>query len=45
MAKEIWTLLEITNEVTTLMRESKISILNHKYVVVKMDNDKTYSNV
>lgn len=44
-AKEIWTLLEVTNEGTSQVKESKISLLNHKYVVLKMDNDKTITQM
>ena len=44
MAKKIWDRLEVTHEGTSQVKESKISILVHKYKLFKMElNESIFS--
>ena len=44
-AKEIWDRLEITHEGTNQVKESKISILVHKYELFKMEQNQSISGM
>lgn len=44
-AKEIWDTLEVTNEGTSQVKDSKISTLMHKYEMFKMKPDETISEM
>ena len=43
--KEIWDRLEITHEGTNQVKESKISILVHKYELFKMEQNESISSM
>ena len=45
LAKEIWDRLEVTHEGTNQVKESKISILVHKYELFKMKQNETISGM
>ncbi|XP_057496707.1 uncharacterized protein LOC130781518, partial [Actinidia eriantha] len=44
-AKEIWDKLEVTQEGTSQVKESKISMLVHKYELFKMESSETISEM
>ena len=44
-AKEIWDKLEVTHEGTSQVKESKISMLVHKYELFKMESSETISEM
>ena len=43
--KKIWNRLEVTHEGTSQVKESKISILVHKYELFKIEQNETISSV
>ena len=45
LAKEIWDRLEVTHEETSQVKESKISILVHKYELFKMKPNESISGI
>ena len=44
-AKEIWDKLEVTHEGTSQVKESKISMLVHKYELFRMEGNETISKM